>query len=625
MLRSPIVIAVVLLIWLLPGVGARTYIVDDDGFANYKTIEEAIVAANSGDTIYLKPGTYKEEVLLNKSLFLMPLTGEKGPIVLRGDGKSTGITIASDGCSIEGLALENFTGPGILVQSNGNTIKDNRFEKDNPAVLVIHSNNNSIKGNIMKDCEGGVSLWAGAVGNTVTMNEVEGGAVSYVLRDAGENMVIANKAAMGSIGIWVMNSSMAMVADNKIDSKTLGIWIFNSTDSKIVDNAVLSQERGIHLLDSSGLEVRNNSVKDADYGFIMEGSNRNVITKCTFDNSIRALGISEGSGNSIVENTILNASDTGMEVFYSNGNRIASNNFRNCERGIIMGESSGNILDANLLEKVNWGLYIEGSSRDLFNNTIGESNTVNGKPIAYFFGQSGKTITGRDLAHLTLAYCNGFTVDKNTIDSDAIFLFGSSNNQIRENNVTRCYGVRLLGSDNNTIAGNQLVGNRFSGLFMVSSNSNRIVDNVASENNQNGISLYDCASNDIRENTVDHNYESGVWLNLSNDNQFTLNNISNNPLGLQVLNSSGNRIYRNNFVDNKEQAEDREGSNIWDMGNITGGNYWNDHTAKGNPSQSWPRMIKGSLTMDKFPFQDKSGWMRALPAPAQVSGRRIGQ
>jgi parallel beta-helix repeat protein len=148
-------------------------------------------------------------------------------------------------------------------------------------------------------------------------------------------------------------------------------------------------------------------------------------------------------------------------------------------------------------------------------------------------------------------------------------------------------------------------------LFLVSSDSNRITNNLAAENNQNGISLFDCKANVIVENTADHNYEAGIWLNLSNDNEIIKNNISNNPLGLQVLYSSGNEIYNNNFLDNNDQAEDREGSNMWDMGNVTGGNYWSDHIAKGNPSQSWPRVIKGSVVRDNFPFQDQSGWMLA--------------
>lgn len=611
MLRSSLIILIALLIWLLPVDGARTYIVDDDGFANHRTIGEAVVAANSGDTIYLKPGVYNEEVELNKTLHLMPLTGEQEPIVLRGDGKETGIRITADGCIIEGLTLENFTGPGIRVQSAGNIIKKNRFEKDNPAVLLMGSSGNTINDNIMKDCEGAVALLANSADNTVTRNEIQGGAVSIVLRDVGKNSVLRNSADMSSIGIWVMNSSSAELSGNEADCKTIGIWILNSSSCRLIDNLVSGNERGIHLMDSSGVEVANNSVKNSEYGLIVENSSYNSIIKCIIDNSTRAFGMSESSDNAIAENSIHNASDTGMEVFHSDRNNIAQNRFFNCERGIIMGDSSGNVLDSNVLQEVDWGLYVEGSSREGFNNTIGESNTVNGRPIAYFYGQSAKAVSGRDLSHLTLAYCDGFSVERNTIEGDALFLFGTNNSLISENNVSRCYGVRLLGSSGNNITRNNLIGNRFSGLFLVSSDSNRIADNIAAENNQNGISLFDCRANVIGGNVADRNYEAGIWLNLSNDNQVVENNISNNPLGLQVLFSSGNRIYNNNLINNQEQAEDREGSNIWDMGNVTGGNYWSDHIAKGNPSQSWPRMIRGSTVMDNFPFQDPSGWMRA--------------
>jgi len=134
--RLSVIIFIALLIWLVPINGARTYIVDDDGFADYKTIGEAVVAASNGDTIYVKPGTYQEEVLLNKSVSIMPLSGESDPIVLKGDGRKTGITIAAKGCTLEGLTLENFTGPAISIQSSENIIQKNRFEKDNPAVLI---------------------------------------------------------------------------------------------------------------------------------------------------------------------------------------------------------------------------------------------------------------------------------------------------------------------------------------------------------------------------------------------------------------------------------------------------------------------------------------------------------
>ena len=129
MLRIPMIIFMALLIWLMPIEGARTYIVDDSGFANFNTIQEAVVAASNGDTIYIKPGEYNEEVILNKSLTLMPLTGENGPIILKGDGLETGITITADGCSLQGLTIQDFPGRQYIFNPAETSIKKNVFQK----------------------------------------------------------------------------------------------------------------------------------------------------------------------------------------------------------------------------------------------------------------------------------------------------------------------------------------------------------------------------------------------------------------------------------------------------------------------------------------------------------------
>src|SRR5512136_2135998 len=123
MLKPLLIALMALLIWLMPIDCARTYMVDDNGFADYRTIGEAVVAASNGDTIYLKPGIYREEVVLDKSLNLTPLNGETEPIVLDGKGLKKGILITADNCSIEGLTVTNFNASGIEIRSNGNTIK----------------------------------------------------------------------------------------------------------------------------------------------------------------------------------------------------------------------------------------------------------------------------------------------------------------------------------------------------------------------------------------------------------------------------------------------------------------------------------------------------------------------
>ena len=223
----------------------------------------------------------------------------------------------------------------------------------------------------------------------------------------------------------------------------------------------------------------------------------------------------------------------------------------------------------------------------------------------------GEQIQDRDIAHLTLAYCENVTVKNTAITNDAIFLFDSKDNKILENNISGCFGMRLVQSNENEISGNRLLGNRFSGMFLYGSDLNQIAGNNASRNSQNGISLLSCNQNIIRDNVVDANAATGIWLNLSHDNQIYQNSINNNPLGLQAMLSTGNRIFRNNFLGNQEHSQDLGGNNSWDDGNVTGGNYWSGHVAKGNPSQDWPRMIKGGSMLDRYPFQDESGWLGA--------------
>jgi parallel beta-helix repeat protein len=128
-----------------------------------------------------------------------------------------------------------------------------------------------------------------------------------------------------------------------------------------------------------------------------------------------------------------------------------------------------------------------------------------------------------------------------------------------------------------------------------------------------GIALVGCRANNLSGNTLHGNIGSGIWLNVSSGNQLYGNNISNNAVGILVMNSNANKIYHNNFLGNKEQAEDSRGSNSWDMGNVTGGNYWSDHKVKGNPSPGPSKMIKGTIA-DRYPFQDPSGWMRGRSA-----------
>ena len=51
--------------------GATTLYVGGGGPGNYTTVQEAIDAANDGDTVYVFGGTYYENVIVNKRLSLI--------------------------------------------------------------------------------------------------------------------------------------------------------------------------------------------------------------------------------------------------------------------------------------------------------------------------------------------------------------------------------------------------------------------------------------------------------------------------------------------------------------------------------------------------------------------------
>lgn len=661
MLRLPLIIFMALLIWFIPVDGSRTYIVDDDGFSNYRTIQDAVVAASDGDTIYVKPGNYSEEITLNKSLTLMPLLGESGPIILKGEGKETGITVSSDGCLLEGITFQGYSGAAVHLLSQGNKIENNIFQDVSPAILASGSEGNSISENLIMNCQGGVVLRDASSNNSIESNQIAGCNISIFLGESDENRIAENSISDAYWGIWLDNSSRVQIERNEISSNSYGILLLNASSISVADNLIdiedvdpspsraallanvfdvdfqrndvvggeiglaalechnnslqdnnISQSRNaVYIQDAKGQTISNNRIREGEYGIRLDNSSQNSVIGNLVEDFITAIDLGAGEENQIAKNSLAGISDTAMQIVSSSNCDISENEFMDSFRGILLLESSANRIQSNRFQNVSWSLYVESEGKEGFNNTIDESNLVDLVPIAYLFDQSGAQIRDKRLAHLTMAYCRDIEVENITLTGDAVFLFDSLNNSIKNSNISGCFGMRLVNSSGNDILGNLLMGNRYSGLFLYASDWNRIERNIASDNEQNGISLLSCNRNIIRDNAIERNQVTGIWLNLSNENQILENNITANSLGCQLAFSNKNQIYHNNFIDNTEHSSDTDGINLWDGGNSTGGNYWSDHSAKGNPSSNWPRSIKGAGAKDSYPFQDMSGWRAA--------------
>jgi len=122
----------------------------------------------------------------------------------------------------------------------------------------------------------------------------------------------------------------------------------------------------------------------------------------------------------------------------------------------------------------------------------------------------------------------------------------------------------------------------------------------------------------ITNNTANANNYSGIYLySSSNNNNITNNNVnSNSNYGLLLWSSSNNCIYHNNLINNTDQGYDNTGTNSWDNGYPSGGNYWSDYTENYpdaeelNESGIWntPYDILGDAgAQDRYPLMNPSG------------------
>jgi hypothetical protein len=148
--------------------GAAEWIVDDDGPADFQTIQEAILAAyvRSGDTLTVRPGIYRENLyLLSKDLVVR---SERGAFVTVIDGGAAGsvVMLENRGAAtrIEGFTIRNGrdqTGGGVWIFGGGPVVTRNIIE-----------GNSAIGGSLGYAYGGGVEIYSSAA--TITYNVIRG-------------------------------------------------------------------------------------------------------------------------------------------------------------------------------------------------------------------------------------------------------------------------------------------------------------------------------------------------------------------------------------------------------------------------------------------------------------------
>jgi parallel beta-helix repeat protein len=258
----------------------------------YKTIQQAVNAANSGDTVRIAPGTYAENVVVSKSLTIT--AASERPTVVAADASKDVFLLSSSGVRIDGLTVTGGAS-GVHIQNASKCVVTNVYARDNVrGVYLSHSTENEVSKNNLADNSYGV------YGDTASSN------------------TISSNVATGEKG----------------SSATLGDGIFlNYGEANTITHNNLSANHvfGISIYTSPRNIISNNTISDNDLIGIRlgPGSNNNTITFNTFSrNGLTSLSAAKDFPPS------------GILIVSATGNQIYLNSFISQSSALIGGSAA---------------------------------------------------------------------------------------------------------------------------------------------------------------------------------------------------------------------------------------------------------------------------------------------
>jgi parallel beta-helix repeat protein len=258
-----------IIIDIAPPAEAPTIYVDDDntGPENgspgnpYNTIQEAVDAAQPGDTVFVSNGTYYEDVYINKTINLTGISRDNTTI---NSTNVMGIFVENaDYVNITGFTVENGSWTGIrLIQSNYSLIENNRVENNNYGIEIAYSNNTLVKNNIvLSSFSVGIEVYKSSnnyIYNNTSSNEGHG---IRLFTDSKNNTVSENQVISNMRGIILtVRSDENIIRDNIIEANTqYGIRVSNSNENLLINNSLSNNQVGVRFSTTNGTNMFVNS------------------------------------------------------------------------------------------------------------------------------------------------------------------------------------------------------------------------------------------------------------------------------------------------------------------------------------------------------------------------------
>lgn len=470
---------------------------------NFPTIQGAINHALNGDTIFVRSGTYYEDVVMNKSISLI---GENMyTTTIFGGNASSVVLVTSNSATVTGFTIRNnemtWDRYGIRLRSvEGCNISINSLTAENYiGILLSTSSHNKIIRNTFTG--NGLAIVAGSFENTIVNNTVNGKPILY-LEDVA-NQIVANTAA----GQVILEHCVNVTVQNSgIHNTSIGVQVRNSNSCKIIHNGFGNCYEGVSIGPGWNNQIVGNNITNNVFGLVdYYGSTSFISGNYVADNAQHGIYLMQSGNNSIVGNTLAQNNNTGIYLDYESSDYVSGNNMIYGYCGTCIWFSSGIVFTQNQISGMLYGVEMTY----LYDNVISENNM---------------TATN---ACITLDHTDRNDIYQNNLTTSGIdisLMQFSSNNTIRDNSLGSLHiTIGDVGlyfgtlSNNNLVFENSIVANTYGFEFWNCSNNhlyyNNVINNTVQVRND---------WNSSTTNTWDNDYPSGgnYWSNYDGTDLF---------------------------------------------------------------------------------------------------------
>jgi len=352
--------------------------VDDDGTADYTSIQDAIDNASYGDTVFVYNGTYHENVYIHKPLVLQ---GEdKDTTFIDGGGSGNVVEVDVNWVTISSFTIQNgYKSIWISDSSNNNTIIGNIVTSKGYSIWISSSsNNNAVIGNTITDNHwDGIMIEDGSSRNTIIENTIDANRFGIHLSESSGNNISNNIFKSNGIMIagdrYIESWNSHIIKNNIANGRPIRYY-------KNMDNVTFPCDTAqVILANCSNFCIKNLNLSDVDIGIQLGFSSNNTITENVINNNYGGIRLYCSLDNTITENIITDNFCSGIWQSGSSRNTIIENTIDNNYYGIRLYFSYNITIRRNTIQNNEYGIEIINPSdgtKIYQNNFIDNNNSA---------------------------------------------------------------------------------------------------------------------------------------------------------------------------------------------------------------------------------------------------------